>query len=403
MSITDNYFEEGVKAYQNGDYPAASAAFLKVLDSEPYSSETLLNLGNVYFKQDHPDDAVEIWKKTIQTNPMESKAYLNLGNYYYSQKDYNKAVDYWEIFQKIEPTHTNINLNLGLAYESTNQLQKAFQCYNNFLRISTGAEKAKLKQRLSEAGRVADHNLKQAEILMKYGRLQEARTAFEMSVRLVPLDPKSYKHYASVLYHLQNYPDACEWYEKAHASMPEDTSILINLGVIYEKLEKPFLALWAYDMAIKRVPNGISKKVKDRAQAIWENQGKALLSETRQKVQTNITMQNYKEAERLIKRVYEVYQFHNEEKLINELKETIDFLRGRKDPKKQAAVIAYALAEDYRINGQYEKAIAFYDRYLQYMPDGEKVQEIQEKRQQIEKVISAVIGGLLSAPEQNAA
>ena len=403
MSITDSYFEEGVKAYQEGDYSAASAAFLQVLESEPYSSETLLNLGNVYFKQEHPDNAVEMWKKAIQTNPMETKAYLNLGNYYYSQQDYSKAVDYWEIFQKIEPSHVNINLNLGLAYEATNQIQKAFHCFNNFLRVSSGEEKLNLKQRLSEASRIAAHNLRQAETLMQHGRLEEAKKAFDMSVRLVPLDPKSYKHYASVLYKLQDYDEACLWYEKAQTSMPEDTSILINLGIIYEKLEKPFFALWAYDMAIKRVPHGIPRKVKERAEELWNNNGKTLLADARQKVQTHITMQNYKEAERLIKRLYEVCQIHNEEKLLNELKEIIDFLRGRKDPKKQAALIAYALAEDYRNSGQYEKAIACYDRYLEYLPDGDKVQEIEEKRQQIEKVITAVIGGLLSAPEQNAA
>jgi tetratricopeptide (TPR) repeat protein len=396
MSITDDHFKQGVEAYASRNYDAAESAFKKVLEIEPYSSESLLNLGNVYFKRNNLPEAESYWQKAIQMNPLEDKAYLNLGNLYFGQKAYGKAISFWTIFQKLCPTHGNVCLNLGLAYEAIALMPEAYQYFNHFIAVSRGDKEAiKLKSRMAEAERIAEHNLKQAEKLMHNGQLVKAREAYDNSVKLVPVSPKVYKHYATVLYQLGQYMEASRWYENAYRYKPGDTGILINLGVIYEKLEDHFMALWAYWSAINSDPKGISGKVKQRYDALWKQYGTTLLDNATQRLRQQVNRMQYDDAQKLANRVFEVVFALAPEKL-PEVQGIRTFLEERQDPTLLAANIAYSMGEDYRESGQYEKAMYMYDRYIDLMPMGDRVGEVKQKREQLEKTISAVIGSLLS-------
>ncbi len=405
MSITDEHFQKGIDAYQREDYKSAEAEFLKVLEYEPYASEALLNLGNVYFKKNRLDEAEVRWLKAIEYNPMEEKAYLNLGNLYFSANDYNKAIYYWEIFQNLRPSQANVYLNLGLAYEQVGKLPEAFRNYKGFLRSKTaGAEGIYLKGRMDTADKIATHNLIQAQKFMKSGQLKNAKEAFKQSVSLIPLHAKVYKHYATVLYQLGEYTEAMTWYEKAHIGIPEDSGILINLGVTYDKLGDLFGALWAYNTAVEMDSWNIPGKIKQRREELWQQLGVAELEKHHEKVKQDIEKRKYIEAEELAQRIYSIAKSLAPQKAETYEKQ-IDFLEDRKDPQKMAADIAYSLGEDFRSQGQYEKSLKCYERYLKLQPNGDKVKEIKEKQEQIQQVISAVVGTMLTEekPPQNVA
>lgn len=402
MSTTDELFSQGIAAYQAGHFDEAESAFTQVLTYEPFSSETLLNLGNVYYRQEKMDQAEETWLKTLAINPIEEKAYLNLGNLYYAQQRYNKAVYYWEIFKKLDPLHANIYLNLGLAYEAMADLPKAFSNYNHYLKSSGGKNKGansvellQLKNRLDHAKLIAENNVKVAESLMQTGRLAAAKDAYEKSVMIYPLHPRIYKHYATVLYKLQNHQAALEWYEKAFQNLPGDTGLLINLGVLHEKAGDALQALWAYNLTLKLDPGGIPGKVRKLSQNLWDKYGEALIDDSLERIQHEIERGHYLEAERLAQRLFDV-AFPLAPQKLPEVKTIIQFLDDRKNPKKLAADIAYAMAEDFRTSGQYEKAIRFYERYLSITPEGKRAEEVRARLEEMQKVISAVVGSLLA-------
>lgn len=401
MSIVDAVFTQGIEAYQAGDYAAAERAFQEVLNQEPYSSEAMLNLGNVYFQDERFQEAEALWLKAVRINPMEDKAYLNLGNLYYSRESYQKAVDYWKIFQKLHPEHATIHLNLGLAYEALCRMFEAFQYYNRFLALQQrGKDYVQLKRKLLEAERVASHNIKQAEMYMRRGMLEQAREAYEKTVSIVPLHSKIYQHYGTVLYRLNQLKEAAHWYERAVAQAPEDSGIYANLGVIYEKLTERFQALWAYFTAIKLDPHGASDRVKEKFAELWEEAGPHLVDTAIDQIKAHIEGGRYEEAEILTQRAFEV-AFQVDPQKVTTIKGFMAFLEERKDPKLLAANIAFALAEDFYQNGQYEKALRFYDRYLVLLPEGDRAEAAQNRQEEIRRIISAVIGSMLTGEKDS--
>ncbi len=401
--MADDPFVQGVKAYQTGDLAIAESAFREVLSFDPYSSEAMLNLGNVYYKQKRIQDAEDQWLKTLEINPMEEKAYLNLGNLYFAEQSNKKAIYNWEIFLKLDPLHPHIHLNMGLAYEALGEIPKAFQHYNLYLRSrGIGPEGEQLKARIAEATNIAEHNIKYAEAFMRAGQLENAQKAFEQSINLIPLNPSIYKHYASVLYRLKEYEEACQWYEKAHLQLPGDTTILINLGIIYEKLGNMMMSLWAYSTSIKLNPGATPLKVRERFMEMWDKTGETEVNRAVEQIQEFINQKEYKDAERLSKRVFDMAIQYQASKT-PELKRFIDFLEGRQDPKRQAANIAYSLAEEMKAAGQYEKALRFYERYLKYQPEGDKAEEVKQKQEEITKIVSAVVGNMINSMSMGAA
>lgn len=401
MSITEDNFNKGTQAYLAGDYVSAETAFLKVLEFDPHASEVMLNLGNVYFKKKDFQKAQSFWEKAVTLNPLEDKCYLNLGNLYYSKKLYAKAVYQWEIFKKLNHDNLNVHFNLGLAYEALGNLKESYHNYQIFISKSNDNEASKLKKKIEEARRIAQHNIIQAENLMQTGKLEKAKIAYENSVLIYPLSPKSYQHYATLLYRLNKLSESARWYEVAYKELPNEIGILINLGVIYEKLDDPFQALWAFCTAMRQeAAKTVAYKIKSHCESLWRTHGDGLMKEKLEETKKLIENCRYEEAEHIAKRMWDIV-FNREPNSLPSIKGILEFLEERKDPKKQAANIAYTLAEDFRNKGQYEKALKYYERYLEILPRGDKAQEIKDKQEQISKIISAVINSML-AIEENA-
>lgn len=399
MSTTDESFKEGLEAYLAEDFIAAEAAFLRCLEEEPDSSEVLLNLGNTYFKLDNLPRAEELWRKAIHLNPLEDKGYLNLGNLFYSQNDYDKAIDYWERCIKLRDEHADAYLNLGLAYEALSRMHEAHKYYHQFLARAAGLPPIRLRRRIEEAHQVAEQNYRLAEKYMRAGILSKAKEAFKACCAQYPLPPKMYQHYATVLYQLQEYPDAALWFEAAYEMLEDEATILINLGVVYEKLDDPFRALWAYGLALGRDPQSNASKIRQRYDALWSQSGVSLLRTRIEEVKSLISSADYRKAERLARYCRDVASCSNSKEPLAEIDEIVNALEERKDPKKQVAMKFYSLAEEARASGRYEEALAHYERYLELLPDGDKAEEVVGMKEQMANMASGAVSGLLSTDQ----
>lgn len=401
MSTTDELFHSGLKSYQAGELSEAALSFEQVLAIEPYSSEAMLNLGNVYFKQGNAQKAEELWRKAIEFNPVEEKAYLNLGKLFYSQQKFEEAIVYWETFKSFGASNADVHYNLGLAYEAVGRMHRALNAFQKFMLLKgRGLDALHLKRRLDESARIAEHNVRQAEKYLRMGQIDNAKIAYEGVVKVYPAQPKVYKHYASILYQLGEYAQALHWYEEAYSQNTKDTQVLMNLGILYDRLNQPFLAFWAYSEAI-RADDSAPYRIKKRCAQMWEEHGTSLIDSAMDKIRKQLGKGNALKAEKLYKRLQTIVVQAAPDRR-PELEALNAQIVDRKNPKQLAAKLAFALAEDCRAKGQYEHALQCYDRYRELMPKGEKVAEVKEKQDQLRKSIAAVISTVM-ADEQGAA
>ena len=73
-SIGDEYYQEGMKKYQNGDYEAAIEALTRAVAYNGKNQDAYFNLGNAYRKLEMSGEAIEVYQKIIELFPSTSMA-----------------------------------------------------------------------------------------------------------------------------------------------------------------------------------------------------------------------------------------------------------------------------------------------------------------------------------------
>jgi tetratricopeptide (TPR) repeat protein len=94
-----NYYNEGVKAQQSGDFNAAFNAYQKTLllvpDNLEYQKFIRNNLGVIYFQRQEFEAAEQFFKEALVIDPNYEAAKINLGLVYDACKSKTESLQYW--------------------------------------------------------------------------------------------------------------------------------------------------------------------------------------------------------------------------------------------------------------------------------------------------------------------
>jgi hypothetical protein len=74
-----DHFQNGNRAYLDGNYPAAVEAYRKVLEGGVQHPDAYFNLANAYYRSGHRGLAVLFYEKALSMNPSDDGAASNLG------------------------------------------------------------------------------------------------------------------------------------------------------------------------------------------------------------------------------------------------------------------------------------------------------------------------------------
>ncbi|HEY9745664.1 MAG TPA: tetratricopeptide repeat protein [Oculatellaceae cyanobacterium] len=395
MTDFDNQFDEGLRAYQQGDYPAAQRLFEALLTVRPYASEVHLNLGNVHYKLNDLTQAEACFRKALELDPVEGNAYLNLGNLCFKQERFEEAVHYWEIFKTLDRTHANTWLNLGLAYDRLGDPDKALESYSGFIARSPDApETPRIISRFDQAKKVFEHNIKIADDLLKQGKEAQAREIFGKALKSYPGNAAIYKTYASLLYRNGEWQAALNHYRKAYEKKQDDVSVLINLGVLYEKLNRPFSALWAYQTA-HALPGPEQNQLAQRIGGLLR-QHQSRLPDALAKAQSLFRQGKWRQAEELLQQLSALSDYFPDKGA--ELKALLDTVQEALNPAQKAAKTYLARAQDAEASGKFDHALNFYNKLLALQPHSPAAESAKQNIARIQAIMSAAIRSFLQNP-----
>ena len=76
-AATEDFFAQGVAAYQAGQFPEAAAAFQKSAQTQP-AAGTFINLGLAEWQRGHAGSAILAWEKARWIDPFDRRAAENL-------------------------------------------------------------------------------------------------------------------------------------------------------------------------------------------------------------------------------------------------------------------------------------------------------------------------------------
>ncbi len=393
-TAAEDQFKYALSLYENGQYKEARAVFQELVEVFPHRSEIWLNLGNVDFKLEAFPSAESHWKKAIDLNPMEQNAYLNLGNLYFKQERHRKALEYWKQYRNINPKNATVWLNLGLAHEQLGDIDLAHDAYKHFLRMAPqSSDTARLRKRFGLAQKVFENNIRVAERALAEGRLQDAREAYEKALPHFYGTFRSYKSYAALLYRLNDFNEALENYLRAHRMNPDDAGILINLGVIYEKRREYVDAIWAYDRARLLNPPDI-EKIRHRLNGLLDNHQKEFVVYL-DKARGEIGHGKFSEAEIRLRRLRDLDDYTPA--LQPQVQEALIELEEITHPAIRALKVYLALAEKAREDGKFDQAIAYYNRFLDLVPeDDPRTGQVLDRKRTIQERIGGVISTMMA-------
>lgn len=221
----------------------AEQALQTRLASNP-SSETLNDLGILYYRQNRYKQALDYLDRALAKKPIYSSVYFSRGLVLSKMDELKKAMADYRYLIKLEPFHFEAHYNLGLLQLRSKQYQAASQTFVKAVSLASGKRKAR-----------AYYNLGLAFHHLGADFADRARQAFNAAIRLQP-------DYTAPRFGLASLePDnkegqrrALKQYETVLRLRPNYAPAYFRMGLTYSALGDTKASITAYRQAIQHDP-----------------------------------------------------------------------------------------------------------------------------------------------------
>ncbi len=237
------------QAIKRQQWAEAEAIFLAML-AKNRSSQTLNDLGVVYFKQAKLDSAWEKFNDALNQEPVYSGAYFNRGVTNARLGHYRQAIEDYERLIKINPNHFEAHFNLGVAYIKQKKYQQAIDTLAHTATLAGGARKAR-----------ALYNQGFAYTKLEGEHRDQARKLFQQAIRVKPDYIEARFGLASLLNDdKQGRQDALEIYQTVLDLHPGYAPALFRMAGIHKDQKDLKAAELAYREALRSQPNYLAAR-----------------------------------------------------------------------------------------------------------------------------------------------
>ena len=196
----------GVLTWQRtGAYRDVETLWRDTLAKNPNSWMAYGNLGLLFQKQGHLEEAYQYFQQALRLNPDYYEALNDLGTMCAADGRYEEAIDYFHRASRSQPNTFDTVKNLGSALAATGRYEEAIAAYRQAIQISP-----KHPETLVYLG----------ETLGQLGRNREAAESYQAALKLNPDLPEALNNLALILATssddgLRNGPEAVQLAERA--------------------------------------------------------------------------------------------------------------------------------------------------------------------------------------------
>jgi tetratricopeptide (TPR) repeat protein len=168
--------------------PLRSARDLKLTKAQCFA-----NLATRYYQEDSVAKAIAVFNKALAIAPYHSNSLHDLGVIYFFKKDYARAEQYLTACLAVEPTHYAANFFLGRVYDEQNRWQEALPAYEKARQIQPGNLEIQF-------------NI--ATVCQRMGRYADALATYEAMLKIAPDNPLIYHNLSVAYFNLKQYDQA---------------------------------------------------------------------------------------------------------------------------------------------------------------------------------------------------
>jgi len=212
----------------------------KILEEYP-NTPTLHNmLGVIHFHHGLKQEAASYFRKTIDLLPNDPDAYNNLGNVYKDEKKYKEAILNYEKAIKIKPNYFKAYENLFIIFQLKNDttnsqklIKKAIKKINTFPKKNISSWKNWIVMSLHEIAENYESKKDWAKAKRNYYK------AIQIKNDYIP----SLNNLGNLLFEEGSNDEALKYLKIAKKFIPENTTILNNIALIFFKNKNYFLSM----------------------------------------------------------------------------------------------------------------------------------------------------------------
>ncbi len=120
--------KEGAGLYEEGKLDEALVAFTQAQEQSPDAPEIHYNIGNVHFRKQEMDKALEEYRTALDGSPeVQARSHYNSGNVHYRAQSYPEAIDAYKEALKVDDQDLEARQNLELALQKLQEQQQQQQ------------------------------------------------------------------------------------------------------------------------------------------------------------------------------------------------------------------------------------------------------------------------------------
>jgi len=140
----------GLCYYRLNDLENAIDAFKLMLEKEPQSQDTLINLSAIYFEKGDLEEGMKYFKQLEEKSLTDPSIFYNIGMLLFKNLQIDMAIDYFKKCLALDPLYVNGYYQLALVYLNKGDLEEAKKNLKKVIELAPESEKAALAKKMLE-------------------------------------------------------------------------------------------------------------------------------------------------------------------------------------------------------------------------------------------------------------
>lgn len=241
---TQQFYKQGLEAYQRGNYKAAVEKLTQAIEINPKNARAYNTRGDAFYRLGEYDKAQADSSQAIRLNPHDANAYYDRGFIFYKLRKYKEAIADYNKAIELDEKNANIYFGRGLARYKL----KDKQGEDKQGAIDDLSQAISLKPEYSEA------YLQRGIVHRRIGQKQAAIEDFATAIAISPTYAEAYVERGLTHYFMNERQAAIAEYSKAIEVNPKYLAAYLNRGDVYSELGKKDQANADYSEAFKINP-----------------------------------------------------------------------------------------------------------------------------------------------------
>jgi tetratricopeptide (TPR) repeat protein len=231
-ALTESWFLEAIKAYNNHNYPSAKILCHKILNIIPHHAGSIHILGLIICYSGHPKEALPYIKKSVELQPKNLSPIKDLSFVALEAKEYEKALIAAQKALELKADYSEAHCYLGVAQEEKGDKKQAALSYLKAIILDPNHplyyyNLAILKENKTET-------------------MRQAVTLYQRSIKIDPLSLNSRNNLANCLRFYKRFEEAIAICREALLYHQDDNKEDINRANLHFTLSINLLSIGDY-------------------------------------------------------------------------------------------------------------------------------------------------------------